>query len=224
MRKKYIAYYRVSTSKQNLGLDVQRTSVMNFINSNNGELILEFREKESGKQNNRIELNKALNKCKEIGCTLIIAKLDRLSRNVSFIFALKDSGVDFISCDIPTFNTMTLAVFCGLAQQERELISLRTKLALSELKKKGIKLGNPNASFTDENRRHASLIIKNLAYDNENNKRAWIVVEALLKTTDNKSYISRVLNNNGFRTSKGKLWQCVQVQRLIERYSTHKGC
>lgn len=221
MEKKFIAYYRVSTSKQNLGLDAQRSSVRNYISSNGGELIYEFSEKESGKKNNRLELHKAIQKCKDLNCTLIIAKLDRLSRNVSFVFALKDSGIDFISCDLPTFNTMTLAVFCGLAQQERELISQRTKQALNELKLQGVKLGNPNARFTDENRKHATMINQDLAYNNENNKRAWVVVEAMLKTTNNKSHISRVLNENGFKTSKGKLFSCVQVERLIKRYSTH---
>lgn len=219
--KKYIAYYRVSTNKQNLGLDAQRTSVSKYITANGGDLISEYSEKESGKINNRIELSKAIQNCQKQGATLIIAKLDRLSRNVSFIFTLKDSGIDFISCDLPTFNTLTLAVFCGLAQQERELISQRTKQALNELKKQGRKLGNPNARFTDENRKHASLINRHLANVNENNMRAWAIVEALLKTTNNKSHISRILNDNGFRTSKGKLFSSVQVQRLIERYSTH---
>lgn len=219
--KKYIAYYRVSTNKQNLGLEAQRTLVKNYITTNGGSLISEYSEKESGKINNRIELSNAIKECQNQKATLIIAKLDRLSRNVSFVFALKDAGIDFISCDLPTFNTLTLAVFCGLAQQERELISQRTKHALNELKKQGRKLGNPNAMFTNENREHASLINKSLADNNENNKKGWLVVEALLKTTNNKSYIARVLNENGFRTSKGKLFSSVQVQRLIERYSTH---
>lgn len=219
--RKYIAYYRVSTNKQNLGLEAQRTLVTNYITANGGSLISEYSEKESGKINNRIELSNAIKECQNQGASLIIAKLDRLSRNVSFVFALKDAGIDFISCDLPTFNTLTLAVFCGLAQQERELISQRTKLALNELKKQGRKLGNPNARFTDKNREKASLIKKSLADNNENNKKSWVIVEALLKTTNNMSYISRILNDNGFRTSKGKLFSSTQVKRLIQRYSTH---
>ena len=109
---KYVAYYRVSTNKQSLGLDAQQKSVSDFISANSENILLaEFKEKESGKNDYRMELNKALQLCKKENAILIIAKLDRLSRKVSFLFNLRDSGVDFKSLDCPDFNTLTLGIF-----------------------------------------------------------------------------------------------------------------
>ena len=124
---KYIAYYRVSTKRQNLGLDAQRKTVLDYISTVNGILINSYEEKESGKNNARLELHKAITECKKNNATLVIAKLDRLSRNVSFIFTLKDSGINFVCCDIPECNTLTLGIFATIAQSERETISQRTK-------------------------------------------------------------------------------------------------
>lgn len=216
---KYVAYYRVSTQKQSLGLDAQRSSVIDYISSKQDvELINEFAEKESGKFDNRIELNRALSLCKKENATLIIAKLDRLFRKVSFLFNIRDSGINFIALDCPDFNTLTLGIFASLAQSERELISQRTKVALAEKKKQGFKLGRPNASIKKEWRELAYHKAKEKAYNNENNKRAKSMIEALLKTTNNKSYIAKVLNNNGFTTSKGCKFSSVQIDRLIKMY------
>lgn len=215
---KYIAYYRVSTKRQSLGLDAQRNSVMNFINSNpKDELIAEYSEKESGKNDNRIQLQIAIAECKKNNAVLVIAKLDRLSRKVSFIFALRDSGIQFIALDVPNFNTLTLGIFATLAQTERELISCRTKSALAALKNNGVKLGNPNASFSPETRQLAYLAHSAAAEANENNKRALSMVKVLLKTTHNLTAIAKQLNDNGFLTSRGKQFNPIQVKRLIER-------
>lgn len=217
---KYVAYYRVSTQKQSLGLDAQRSSVLNYISSKQDfELINEFAEKESGKCDNRIELNKALSLCKKENATLIIAKLDRLSRKVSFLFNLRDSGINFVALDCPDFNTLTLGIFATLAQSERELISQRTKAALAEKKKQGFKLGRPNATFKKEWRELSYQVIKEKADNNENNKRAKLMIEALLKITRNKAEIARRLNDNGFVTSKGSKFNTIQVIRIIKRYN-----
>ena len=139
--KKYIAYYRVSTQKQGisgLGLDAQRTDVNRFI-SRGGELVAEYQDIESGKKNNRPSLINAINEAKKQGATLLIAKLDRLSRNASFILTLRDSRVDFVCCDMPDANSLTIGIMAILAQDERERTSLRTKAALAELKRKGKK-------------------------------------------------------------------------------------
>ena len=217
----YIAYYRTSTKRQNLGLEAQRKVVNDWLIANGGNLIGEFSEKESGKNNNRIELNNAINACQKENCNLLIAKLDRLSRCVSFIFALRDSNVNFIACDLPEFNTMTLAIFSGLAQQERELISQRTKLALNELKRKGIKLGNPNATFSPEIRNMAYDRLKKNAETNPNNKKASSMIKAMLYRTSNLSEIARELNENGFVTSRGKHFNSIQVKRIIDRYKLY---
>lgn len=215
----YVAYYRVSTNKQNLGLDAQRQSVINYINSNTGcVLISEFEEKESGKNDNRTQLYKAISYCKQTNSKLIIAKLDRLSRKVSFIFALRDSGVDFIALDIPNFSTLTLGIFATLAQTERELISMRTKAALAVLKDNGIKLGAPNPTFSFETRTKAYSTHHSNAKDNPNNQRAYSFICELLRSSNNLSYIARRLNECGFVTSKGCIFHRNQVVNLINLY------
>lgn len=216
---KYIAYYRVSTNKQSLGITAQKNAVNTFIQSNKENvLITSYEEKESGKNDNRTELNKALAQCKKENATLLIAKLDRLSRKVSFLFNLRDSGINFISLDCPNFNTLTLGIFATLAQSERELISQRTKAALQAKKEQGFKLGRPNASIKPEWRELAYNKIKQNANNNENNKRAALMVAALLKETNNKAEIARKLNCAGFRTSKGGQFTSIQVIRLINRF------
>jgi DNA invertase Pin-like site-specific DNA recombinase len=137
--KKYVAYYRVSTAKQGhsgLGLEAQRTAVSTFVG--NATILREYVEVESGKVNERPHLVAAIDYAKGKGATLVIAKLDRLSRNAGFIFALKDSGVDFQCADMPEANTLTIGIFATLAQHERELISSRTRAALQAKKKQGL--------------------------------------------------------------------------------------
>lgn len=125
-----------------LGLEAQKSSVKDFLNSDD-KLVAEYEETESGKKNDRIELLKAIEECKQTNSTLLIAKLDRLSRNVKFIYTLKDSNVDFVCCDMPDANSVTIGILAVLAQEERERTSRRTKKALAELIKKGVKLGSP---------------------------------------------------------------------------------
>lgn len=216
----YIAYYRVSTNKQNLGLDAQRTAVQAYLrNISDSTLIGEYSEKESGKNDTRGELLKAIEHCRKVGATLIIAKLDRLSRNVSFVFALKDSGVEFVACDLPMFNTLTLAVFCGLAQQERELISQRTKAALSELKAQGKRLGRPNASFTDADRAKACESNRKKVMNNPNTVKAVSMITLLRKETTSLTEIAKKLNDAGFKTFNGATFTPCTVSRLIKRHA-----
>lgn len=217
----YVAYYRVSTNKQNLGIEAQKNAVTNYVKSNNANLIGSYEEKESGKFDDRIELRKALKQCRKEKATLLIAKLDRLSRKVSFLFNLRDSGINFVSLDCPNFNTLTLGIFASLAQAERELISQRTKAALQVKKLNGAKLGTPNKFVPEEIRNLAYTKIKSKADENINNKRAKCVIEALIKTTNNKADIARKLNESGFTTSKGGKFTSIQVIRLIQRYNIH---
>lgn len=219
--KNYIAYYRVSTQKQGvsgLGLESQKSTVINFIGAN-GNLVAEFTEIESGKNDNRIELKKALEMAKETGSTLIIAKLDRLSRNVAFIFQLRDSKADFICCDMPDANTMTIGIFALLAQQERELISERTKKALQAKKARGEKLGSPK-NMTDSARNKSIQIRKAKADTNENNKKAFALIESMRKNGDSYNTIANKLNECGFLTATGKHFNSIQVQRIEKRFSS----
>ncbi|MGD7069371.1 recombinase family protein [Acetobacter sp. AAB5] len=141
---RFIGYYRVSTEKQGksgLGLQSQQDAVSNFVTHRNGTLLQEFREVESGGKNDRPELFKAMEACRLYGATLLIAKLDRLSRDAVFLLQLQRGEVPFIACDMPDANVMTVGIMALLAQQEREMISQRTKDALAVLKAGGKKLG-----------------------------------------------------------------------------------
>src|SRR5215471_17164459 len=145
-RGKFVAYFRVSTDKQGksgLGLDAQRHAVQQYLNGGTWSLIGDFTEVESGKRNERPELVKALAACKRNKAKLVIAKLDRLSRNLAFIAALMDSGVEFVAVDNPHANKLTVHILAAVAQHEREMIAQRTRDALQAAKARGMKLGNP---------------------------------------------------------------------------------
>ncbi len=142
---KFVAYHRVSTERQGrsgLGLEAQREAVQQFVTSRGGVIVApEYVEVESGKRNDRPKLAQALKRCRLTGATLVVAKLDRLSRNAAFLLTLRDSGVDFVAADLPEANTMTVGVMAVVAQHEREAISARTKAALAAAKARGTRLG-----------------------------------------------------------------------------------
>src|SRR5215469_1774045 len=144
---KFVSYLRVSTDRQGrsgLGLEAQRKAVEDFLNGGRWELLAEFVEIETGKKDDRPKLHKALQRCKVTGATLVIAKLDRLSRNLAFIAALQDSGARFVAADMLEANETMIQFMAVIAQHERKAISARTKAALAAAKARGKKLGNPN--------------------------------------------------------------------------------
>jgi len=145
---RFIAYFRVSTDRQGrsgLGLDAQREAVLRHVGSNRGELIGEFCEIESGKRNDRPQLAAAISAANRAKATLIIAKLDRLARNVHFVSGLMESGVDFVAVDNPHANKLMVHMLAAFAEHEREQISQRTKDALAAAKARGIRLGRNGA-------------------------------------------------------------------------------
>jgi DNA invertase Pin-like site-specific DNA recombinase len=214
--KQYVSYLRCSTSKQTLGIEAQRRINSDYISSFGGEIIAEFVEHESGKIDNRIELHKALDLCDKHGFTLLIAKLDRLSRNISFIFQLRDSGIDIVIPSLPELTTMTLGIFATLAQSERETISLRTKQALGELKAKGIILGKPNNLLDnlDTAINNSVKTRQNKAKANENNVKAAAFIRSLRSNGTTWKNVLMQLNQNGFKASKGGEFRLIQAQRL----------
>ena len=217
--KKYVAYYRVSTQKQGvsgLGLDAQKYTVTSYIGSN--DLIAEYTEIESGKNDKRIELHKAIEYANNNNATLIIAKLDRLSRNASFIFQLRDSKVDFICCDMPDANTFTIGIFALLAQQERELTSERTRKALQAKKAQGFKLGKPE-NLTDKARVKSIEVRKSNADDNVNNRKAFALIENMRLSGTSYNKIATQLNEYGFKTSRNNDFHAMSVKQLYERMS-----
>lgn len=218
--KKYVAYYRVSTREQEisgLGLDAQTETVEKTISEKGGSLIAEFIEAETGKKNDRKQLKEALALCKKMGATLVIAKLDRLSRSVSFIFQLKEAGVDFFACDLPACNTMNLAIFAAMAQHERELISERTKAALRAAKRRGVKLGCPIPPNNYTRRR-------SLEVRKEKSKMATIqsknAIEMFLRDGFSLNEIARRLTKLEAPTPRGKTkWYASTVKAVMQLHN-----
>ncbi len=146
---KFIAYLRVSTDKQGhsgLGIEAQRKAVNDYLDGGHWQLLAEHVEIESGKRSDRPQLAAALAHAKATGATIVIAKLDRLARNVAFISNLMESGVEFVAADMPMANRLTVHVLAAVAEHEQKMISQRTKAALAAAKARGTKLGNPNGA------------------------------------------------------------------------------
>src|SRR3954447_394199 len=140
---RFVAYYRVSTQKQGqsgLGLEAQRKAVADYLNGGGWQLVGEFTEVESGKRNDREELAKALAACRRTGAKLVIAKLDRLSRDAAFLLSLRDAGVEFVAADMPDANRLTVGIMALMAEHEAELVSQRPKAALAAAEARGRRL------------------------------------------------------------------------------------
>jgi len=224
-KTKYVAYLRVSTNEQGrsgLGLEAQRNAISEYIQVGKGERVLagEFVEVESGKQNNRPQLRKALAACQKTGAILIIAKLDRLSRSLALIVNLMESGVQFVACDNPYANPFTIHILGATAQLERELISKRTKDALRAAKARGVRLGNPAGPKPEaiEAGTRASVAARKAKADT--------FAELLLP--DIQRYQSEGLslraiahrfNDDGIKTPTGKIgaWQPQTVKNILTR-------
>lgn len=219
--KNYVAYYRTSTNRQNLGIGAQRTMVQNYLNGATGNLVAEFEEKESGKNDSRIGLEKAIQACEKNGATLIIAKLDRLSRSVSFLFQLRDrvlkNNIEIKALDLPSFNTMSLGIWATMAQVERENIANRTKVALAELKKSGVTLGKPE-NFKHEHRLRGAEAMKCKARENKANQQATALILEYKENGWGYERIAKRLNKLDFKTVRGKKFNSTTVMRLYKRF------
>ena len=212
---KFIAYYRVSTKKQGfsqLGLKAQKQAVESFISP---DLIdKEFTEIETGTNKKfRPVLNEALELCKKHNATLVIAKLDRLARNVSFVSSLMDSKVKFKAVDMPEATELTIHIMSAIAQNEAKVISLRIKEALAQSTKK---LGNPQ-NLTREAQMRGVYTIKLKAKQNANNKRALAFVSGMDYKNLTLKKIAEQLNRNEFKTSTGKMFGTTQVIRILKK-------
>ena len=223
---KYVVYYRVSTKQQGksgLGLEAQKTAVDTFLKSRNGEQVHPpFTEVESGSNGERPELKKAIARCKEIGAILLIAKLDRLSRNVKFIFTLKEeleqAGVSFVACDLPDANTLTLGLMASMAQHENEVRSTRQKAAFAEKRKRGEPMGSPQ-NLTDEARKKAWQSIKEKARKDEATRHAFHFIKPRREAGQSYQAIAGELNKEGYRTRKGREFFPAQVHKIYMRFT-----
>jgi DNA invertase Pin-like site-specific DNA recombinase len=213
---KYVGYIRTSTGRQVLGLEEQKSRINQFIESTSGILVEIISEQETGKNNNREKLNVALNLCVKFGYTLLFTKLDRLSREVEFLFTLRNKGIKLRCIDLPELNTLTLGIFGSVAQWERELISTRTKNGLAALKARGVKLGSPQNLTNEAKKKALESIVKN-RIENENWKMARLFIEhfQMKNGYTSLSEISRELNLNGYKTRRGCSFSPEIVKRLI---------
>jgi len=226
MRGKFVAYYRVSTRRQGasgLGLDAQRTAVLTYLNGGPWDLIREFTEVESGKDDtNRPQLAAALHLCKMTGARLLIAKLDRLSRDVEFLARLQKSSTKFVAADMPEANELVVHIMAAMAQYERQRISERIKVALAEAKRRGTKLG-PQPEGIAAIVRHGK---RGRALGNAAGRdRAARFAQDLRPTIDElrrdgfttQTALADELNRRGFQAARGGTWTQAGVGRVLAR-------
>lgn len=224
--KPIVPYYRVSTKRQGesgLGLEGQKAAVDAFARMSGGTIVRSYQEVESGKRKDRPELAKALAHAKRAGAVLCIAKLDRLARNVAFVSNLMESGVDFVACDQPHANRLTIHILSAVAEDEAKRISDRTKAALAAYKARGGKLGASRAesrNLTPEAR------VKGAKAAGEAVKRqadeAYSDLAEMMKGWRSEGLtldgIAERLNAEGHTTRTGKPWNKVQVMRVLARF------
>ena len=218
----YVSYLRQSTKKQslsNLGIEAQREIIQKHL----GQIkpIAEFVETESGKKTDRPKLAEALELCRKTKSTLIVAKLDRLSRNVAFTSKLLESDVEIKFCDFPEANRLVLHIVASIAEYEAGLISTRTKQALKAKKARGVSLGKPENLVNNLGKAitKSNLTNRQKALDNDNNRRAIAMLKVMATQDLSLSEMARRLNEEGFVTSQGKQFTAWQVSVLLKRYN-----
>lgn len=222
MSMKYVAYYRVSTEKQGdsgAGLDAQRADVMKFTG---GAIAVEYTDIESGSKFDRQGLQMAIAYATmhKDTVTLVVAKMDRLSRNVGDLFAIRDSGIRIAICDMPDMDTLKFGIYATFAQHEREMISMRTKKALQARKDAGMILGKVD-NLTDAGRAIGRAKHTSNARMNGNNMRAYVVASDMRKNGDSFGTIARRLNQYGFLTARGKAFHPNSVKQLMNVMHGH---
>ena len=232
MSNRIVAYYRVSTKRQGesgLGLDAQQTAVEEFARRNGAEVMATYQEVESGKRNDRPKLLAAIAHAKRSKAQLVVAKLDRLSRNAGFLLTLQDSGLPLVFCDLPGANEMTIGVMALVARQARQAISERVKVALAELKQRGVKLGSsrPGHWTPERNERRmvglAKATRKGIIVRQANARTVYAdlvpTIQSLRREGASLRTIAAKLNEAGHTTRRGCSWNPQQVRAILNRFA-----
>lgn len=216
----HVLYYRVSTTKQGIdghGVNAQKAAVTGFLNGGQWKVVGEFTEVESGKRADRPQLAKAIEACRLYGARLVVAKLDRLSRDPDFLRGLERAGVEFVAADMPNANKLTIGIMALVAEQEREAISARTKAALQAAKARGKVLGGYRGKAFSEADHAAASAARKAKGDAQANRFAPAIAEIQAGGITSASGIAKALNERGIPTARGGEWQAVQVQRVLGR-------
>ncbi|TDR95471.1 DNA invertase Pin-like site-specific DNA recombinase [Enterovirga rhinocerotis] len=215
--RRFVAYYRVSTVRQGrsgLGLEAQKVAVLAYLNGGSWDLIGEFTEIESGKRNDRTQLAAALAACRLRRATLVIAKLDRLARNVAFVSALLESGVEFVAADFPQANRLTIHILAAVAEHEARAISDRTKAALAAAKARGTVLGGFRGHIATEDARARSLASRKAAADNRASDLRSAIQAIEEEGATSLRQIAEGLNARAICAPRGGAWSPSQVRSL----------
>lgn len=218
----FVAYYRVSTARQGrsgLGLEAQKKAVSDFLNGGSWQLRAEFVEIESGKSDDRPQLEQALAMCELSGATMVVAKLDRLSRNLAFLAKLQESGARFVAADMPEANELTIHIMAAVAQAERKAISARTKEALAAAKARGVKLGGNRGNLQDllKGPAKSAEVRSRQARERASKVRRQIEAVTASRGTVSLRQIAKSLNERGITTPRGGRWHAAQVRLVLKR-------
>ena len=223
---RFISYLRVSTVKQGasgLGLEAQRDAVNHYLNGGHWTLVQELVEVESGKRNDRPQIHEALRLCRLHKATLVIAKLDRLARNVHFISSLMESGVDFVACDFPEANRLTVHILAAVAEHEALMISARTKAALAVARSHGVSLGGQRGERARMagiavNGAHLSAMVRQGKAADRKADLLPFIADLKEKGARSLRELAAGLNAAGLTTARGGGWSATQVSRLLADY------
>ena len=221
---RYVTYYRVSTAKQSrsgLGMEAQYQAVQDFLRCYGGEVIAEFIEVESGTRSDRPQFEAAVNHTLLSGATVLVAKLDRLARDLHIITGLQKMGVKFRLCDLPDVDPLTIHLLAAVAQHEAKMISARTKAALGAAKRRGVKLGNPNLDSVRNRDTSAARKCRQERVETWNERIVPIISQLEGQGITNGAVIARELNSRGLLTQQGCLFDRASISR-IRRFAVEK--
>ena len=219
-QSRFVAYYRVSTAKQGssgLGLEAQREAVRAYLNGGTWRLVGEAVEVESGKRSDRPKLADALRLCRLHGATLVIAKLDRLARNVAFVSNLMESGVEFTAVDFPQANRLTVHILAAVAEHEAAMVSVRTKAALAAAKARGTKLGGHRGFVPTAAHREAGRVAQAARAGDRATDLSPILADLQAAGVVSLGGLARALNERGIPTARGGAWSPMQVSRVLAK-------
>jgi DNA invertase Pin-like site-specific DNA recombinase len=221
---KFISYLRVSTQRQGksgLGLEAQRDAVANYLNGGRWKLVRELIEVESGESKDRPKLVEALRLCRIYNATLLVAKIDRLARNVAFVSTIMESGVKFVAVDLPQPNELTIRIMAAMAEYEAKAIFARTKAALEAAKARGTRLGGLRWDLASVSKlgRKMALKVRKESADNRASDLMPVIESIKAEGATSLRQIAAVLNERGITTARGGERGAVQVQRVLQRQS-----